>query len=334
MTIYLIAHYKFNHDPKTRAVNEPIDPRFLSSKRNYQFFLIDKEPPKDLQNQPCIFEKDFDPKYQKAGKQLAEWSTFLLERDMQFASYPMYILSSRFYLKNGYLKYDLNQMWDKLFDGLNSHGYGMLPSYDRPLRWTYPNAKFTHPKYQNRLAFFPFKQKAFDLIEDLYGIQISKDFPHFADLMSDYFGFASYEHFKRYLDFYDPIFDFFFTKDFDLKVDLSEYFYTDCSSTSNVKPVTYILEYFSHLFFALEKQSYFAYHHSGLYTIDTKGKKMTPIETYPVSFKKRAIRKARYMQQWIDCDSSWPRPVRTAVKAPFDAMENLIRKCDLKALWP
>lgn len=334
MTIYLIAHYKFNHDPTTRSYNEPIDPRFLNASRDYKYFLIDKDTPKVLENKSCIFEKDFDPRYQKAGKHLAEWSTFLLERDMRFAKYPMYILSSRFYLKNGYLPYDLNEIWDKLFHELNCHGYGMLPSYDRPLRWIYPNIKYTHPKYQNRFAFFPFKKKAFELIEALYGIKIAEDFPYFSELMSDYFGFASYEHLKRYIDFYQPIFDFFFTEDFDLKVDLSEYFYVDCSPTSPVKPVTYLLEYFSHLFFALEKLPYFSYHHTGLYTICTHEKLIMPIEIYPVSFKKKAIRKARYIQQWIECESALPRPIRCAFKAPFDAVERLVRKFDLRALWP
>lgn len=291
--------------------------------------------PAPLQNKELVFEKDFDPIYQKAGKKhLAEWATFLAEKKYRFAKYPMYIISSRFYQKNGYLERDLNDVWDDLFAGLLEFGYGMLPSYDRPLRWLYPKRVYTKPSYQKKLGFFPFRAKAFDLIESMYGIDIEQDFPHYTDLQCDYFGFQSYEHFSRFMDFYQPIFDYFFTPDFELKRDLNEYFYVGCSTHLAEKPVTYLLEYFSHLFFALERLPFFAYHYTGQFVIKTHEKRKEPRILYPISRKKRLIRSARECQRWIHYDSCLPRPVRAICKAPFDAMERVIKTCNLSFLRP
>lgn len=335
MSIYLITNYGFNHDKKTGAHNLPIDPRFLSSDRNYIYYLTDFEIPKALQNKELVLERDFDPIYKKAGKQhLAEWATFLAEKKYRFAKYPMYILSSRFYQKNGYLEHDLNTVWDDIFNGLKKSGYGMLPSYDRPLRWIYPKYAYTHPKYQKKLKFFPFRAKAFELIEAIYGIHLKNDFPHYIDLQCDYFGFESYEHFSRFMDFYQPIFDYFFTPDFELKRNLNDYFYVGCSTHRAEKPVTYLLEYFSHLFFALERLPFFAYHYTGQYTVYTREKCLKPIVLYSISKKKRLIRSARECQNWIRYESMLPKPIRSLCQAPFDAMEKMIKSCNLNFLRP
>lgn len=335
MTIYLITNYKFNHDPSVCAVSEPIDKRFIGSANRYIYYLIDDQLPHQLASKEHLFEKTFNPVYKKAGKKyLAEWATFLAEKEHQFAQYPMFIISSRFYQKNAYLQYNLDQLWDPLFQGLRKWEYGVLPSYDRPLRWISPNRKYTHVKYQKRFPFYPFKLKTFELVDDIYNIKVEKDFPFFTDFMCDYFGFATRAHFIEYMQFFQPIFDHFFTKDFELKVDLSDYFYVGCSTHRGEKPVTYLLEYFSHLFFVLKRRPFFAYHYSGLYEIYEREKKIIAAKQFPVRYDKRFIRFMRYLQQWIHFDSGLPAGIRGIVKRPFDMAESLIRAKNFRFLWP
>ncbi|MCH9609793.1 MAG: hypothetical protein S4CHLAM45_01850 [Chlamydiales bacterium] len=334
-SIYLITHYALNHDKNRYDWVEPIDPRFLNSKNNYTYYLIDNEIPESLKGKNCILENSFDPLVKKGGKHhLSEWSTFLAERKYRFATYPMFIISSRFYEKNRFLQKSLDKLWEPLFQGLDQFGYAMLSSYDRPLRWMYPKYKDTHPKYQKRFAFYPLKRKSFELIEQLYGINIEKDFPHYTDFCCDYFGFKSYEHFAKYLDFYTPIIDHFLTKDFELKVDLNDYFYVGCSDHRTEKPITYILECFSHLFFALEKQSFFACHHTGLFEIQTFEKKKIPIERFTVPFLKRCIRRFNWMRQWISLQSAWPQPLQRIALLPFQLFRILIKKTKIRSLLP
>lgn len=333
--IYVITNYKFNHDTDFYEYNHPLDSRFLLSKNPYFYYLTDAQVPELLLGKNCILENTFDPLIKKAGKEhLAEWATFLCEYKYQFARYPMYIISSRFYQKNRYLDRDLDQQWDKLFDGLTQYGYGMLPSYDRPLRWIYPRYKDTIPKYQSRYAFFPFKRKAFELMEDLYSIKIERDFPHYTDFFCDYFGFQTYENFAKYFEFQKPILEYFFTENFDLKVDLSEYFYINSSDHRAEKPVTYLLEYFSHLYFAKNKVPFFAYHYTGLYEIQTNEKRMLPKEQYQTSFITRSIRLFNWMRMWVVLQSCWPKSIRTLVITPFLLVRKLIKLLRIKKLLP
>src|SRR3989344_9251645 len=108
-TIYIVTHYRFNHEGKDR---KPLDNRFLNSHRNYIYYLIDPERPKILENKRVLFEREIDPLIYLAGtKHFAEWSFLLAEAKHSFCNYPLFMISSRFYEKNCWLKNDLDQEW-------------------------------------------------------------------------------------------------------------------------------------------------------------------------------------------------------------------------------
>ena len=174
--------------------------------------------------------------------------------------------------------------------------------------------------------------KAFDLIESLYGIKIERDSPYFTDFFCDYFGFKTFDHFAKYMDFNMPMIDHFLTKDFELKVDLSEYFYIGCSTHRTEKPVTFLLEYFSHLFFALEKQPFFAHHYTGLYEIYTHEKKIVRQKKFHIPFLTRFVRRFHWMWMWLQ--SGWPKPIQRITVAHFTFLRWVIRKLKIKALFP
>lgn len=184
--------------------------------------------------------------------------------------------------------------------------------------------------------------KAFDLIESLYGIKIERDSPYFTDFFCDYFGFKTFDHFAKYMDFNMPMIDHFLTKDFELKVDLSEYFYIGCSTHRTEKPVTFLLEYFSHLFFALEKQPFFAHHYTGLYEIYTHEKKIVRQKKFHIPFLTRFVRRFHWMWMWmwmwvwvwVWLQSGWPKPIQRITVAHFTFLRWVIRKLKIKALFP
>lgn len=285
-TIYVITHHQFNHGEGRL----PLDPRFLESNKNYVYYLIDAQIPSSLQGKQVILEKQFDPIIAKAGaQQFAEWAFLLAEEKYAFCSYPFYMISSRFYQKNHWLWRDLNAEWDQLFQLLKTYSWGFLPSYDRPLKWIDTSWKHRLSERYQRTHFFPFTEKTFSLIEDIYGVRCPQDYSHMADFYCNYIGFQSRSDLLAYVRFYQPLIDRLFHADLTPKEDLFQYVHRPTTGRS-IKPFTFLIEYFSHLFFFKQQLPYVALHYDGHYEIDEAKKKMKRIVSFPVPLSKKIDR--------------------------------------------
>lgn len=289
-TIYVITYHRFNHEPP----KAPIDDRFLKSDKNYIYYLIDEKLPESLKGKKVLFEKEIDPLlYEAGGKYLAEWTFLLAEAEKGFCHYPFYMISSRFYQKNEWLMRDLNQEWDRLFSYFNYYGWGYLPSYDRPLRWIDLEWKERIRKEAWNYQFFPFTDRSFKVIEELYGVRCPEDYAKTADLFCNYIGFKTRQHLLDYVNFYKPLFEMFFDKNWQPKQDLSQLVrYT--GSFRNEKPFTFLIEYFSHLFFYKERQKYFTLHYDGYYEVDEHLQQMQKLTHQPIPFNTQMYRLARW----------------------------------------
>ncbi len=275
-TVYVITNYAQNHGcPDYRG--QPLDPRFLDSDRNYVYFLIDQEVPELLRDKRVLFEKQIDPRLARFGaKHMAEWAFFLMEAEHAFCEYPFYAISSRFYEKNAMLGGDLNSEWDRIFAGLERYGWGYLPSYDRPLRWLdYEYEKQT--KWGSKVRFNPFNERSFDVVNDLFGVKIPEQYTAWTDLQCNYIGFRSREDLLAYVEFYRPFFDYFFDAEWELRRDLTP-FVKSATAFRNEKPLTYLLEFISHLFFFARDLPFFALHYQGFYEIDERRRRLKRLE--------------------------------------------------------
>ena len=163
-TMYVITNLGVNHNPLSSSPHRhlPIDSRFFDPRGRYLFYLTDSRPFDTLlPKENLIVEQDLDSVLHEAGKNhLAEWSFLLAEQKHAFCSYPFFMISSRFYIKNGWLLTDLNREWDVLFSYFNRYSHGFLPSYCRPMRWV----KFSN-LINNSRVFFPFTEKFFALTQ-------------------------------------------------------------------------------------------------------------------------------------------------------------------------
>lgn len=273
-TIYVITNYQVNHNsPGLR--NEPIDSRFLVSNRNYVFYLIDEAIPAPLKDKQILFEWKIDPLLHQRGKEyFAEWSFLLAEAKHSFASYPMFMISSRFYEKNIWLKTDLNIEWDKLFSYLSQYGWGYLPSYNRPLGWfDLELAKFR--KQNSTYNFLPFNESSFQLINEVYNVKIPDDYSSMSDLQCNYIGFYSREHLLDYVNFYRRLIDKLFDESYLPREEIGRYVKsTNSEYYPNEKPFTFLLEWMSHLFFYQNNRKFFALHYDAYYEINETEKKI------------------------------------------------------------
>ncbi len=276
-TIYVNTFYELNHGSSDYR-GKPLDPRLLDSDRNYVWFLIDKEVPEPLVGQRVLFEKDFDPRLARAGaKHLAEWSFLLMELEHGFAEYPFFLVSSRFYEKNFKLGGDLNTEWDRLFGYLRRYRWGYLPSYNRRLRWL----NYEHEKQAALGAkeeFSPFNRRSFTIVDDLFGVKIPAEYGAWTDFQCNYIGFASREDLVEYVEFYRPFFDHFFDADWELRRDPAPYVQNTLLHFRNEKPLTYLLEFISHLFFYAHGLKFFGLHYTGYYEIDERRGRLQRLE--------------------------------------------------------
>lgn len=177
-TIYLITHHQFNHEAPGRL---PLDPRFLNSSHNYVYYLVDQTVPACLKEKQILIEKEIDPLLHYAGGHyLGEWSFLLAEAKHQFCSYPFFMISSRFYEKNQWLPSSLDCEWNQLFQYLKAYRFGFLPSYNRPLRWIDLSWEKKITEAYQRHYFFPFRQKAFELIHESLGVLIPQNYRYTA----------------------------------------------------------------------------------------------------------------------------------------------------------
>ncbi|MBS3905161.1 MAG: hypothetical protein KGZ39_07535 [Simkania sp.] len=295
-TVYVITYYAFNHGPLRPGREQLLDERFLKGSGNYVYYLIDKEVPLVLKERPTILEYDLDPVLHKAGgKFFGEWSFLLAEEKYSFCKYPLFMTSSRFYEKNHWLYRDLNAEWNTLFSCFQKFGWGYLPSYDRPLRWI--NLEWeNHIKNEVwKYKFFPFTEKLYELIENVFGVNIPGDYGFTADLFCNYIGFRSRQELLDYVSLYRPLLDFFFDDSYELKRDLAPYIrYT--GAFRNEKSFTFILELLSHLFFFQKKKKYFALHYDGYYLINENSKRIENIERFALPLELRLERQLRW--QW------------------------------------
>lgn len=333
-TVYVITAYELNHgSPDYRG--QPLDPRFVDSDRNYVYFLIDKEVPEPLEGKRTLFEKDFDPKLARAGaKHLAEWSFLLMEAQEAFCEYPFFMVSSRFYEKNLILGGDLNSEWERMFAYLRRYRWGYLPSYNRPLRWLHYDFD-KQVAYGKRYGFSPFNPESFSVVEDLWGVRIPEEYPAWTDLQCNYIGFASREDLLAYVDFYRPFFEFFFDEEWEVKRDLTPYVRNTLLHYRNEKPLTYLLEFLSHLFFFARDLPFFALHYRGYYEIEERHQRLRMLE--PARWSRNPAWIASWLALTRVFQPLWPhvppalqgRVVRVRV-----ALEDLLRRRRRRALTP
>lgn len=259
--------------------------------------MIDSSVPPCLQSKNCLLEKNLDPDLHLAGAQhFAEWSFLLCEEKHAFCTYPFFMISSRFYEKNHWLTKTLDEEWENLFKYLEQYGWGFLPSYDRPFRWIdLQQAKRKKEKYGNNI-FFPFTDKCFEVISSTYQIKTFKDYKYVPDLFCNYIGFRSRENLLEYVSFYKKLIHCFFDANLNLKVNLKDYIESSEGVLNNkpLKPFTFILEIFSHLFFYDNGCDYFSLHYNGYLQINSSKAKDKMLRR----FKKSILLNCSRLMQW------------------------------------
>jgi hypothetical protein len=296
-TIYVITNHQFNHaTPRRDGKIRPLDSRFLESKSNYVYYLIDKEVPEILRNKKTILEYDLDKDiYEAGGKYFGEWSFLLAEEKHAFCHYPFFMISSRFYEKNSWLVRTLDEEWTQLFDFLGKYRWGYLPSYDRPLRWIDYNLEKDIQREAWRYKFFPWTEKTLPLVNEVFKVHIPQEYRYTADLFCNYIGFNSRADLLEYVSFYKPLIHRFFDNRFQKKADFSPYV-KNTGAFTNEKSFTFLLELLCHLFFFKNKHPYFAMHYDGYYFIDESSKKMKRIKKTQVPLFKHVKRLIKW--QW------------------------------------
>lgn len=279
-TIYVITHYAFNHTEQKKLAS-PLHQDFLTSDRNFVFYLIDEKCPDILKNKKIIREKKIDPLLAIAGKNhLSEWAFLLAEEKHAFCDYPFFMISSRFYEKNTWLQTTLSDEWERIFGMFKQYRFGFLPSYDRPLRWIDLDWKEKLKKEVWRYSYFPWKEKAFQLVRDLYDVKIPQEYRFVSDLQCHYIGFRDREALLDYVNFYRLLIDYFFDEEFHLVQDIGTYV-RRTNSFRNEKGLTLLLEILSHLYFFNYDEKVFAFHYNGYYEIDERNhsfKKIIPVK--------------------------------------------------------
>lgn len=260
-TIYLVTAYRHNHIDR----GVPVDPRFTESDRNFQFYFVDAQgAPPGLEGKG-VAEMDLDPSLQIPGRrQLAEWTFFFAEHRNRFASYPFYVISTRFYEKNQRLVGRLDDYWDDAFRLLNQYGYGYLPSYNRDFGF-----EDLHDYFLNN--YLAATVEGVQLVRDLYGFDMLKH-RYMSDFYCNYIGFRSREQFEAYFEFFKPLFDVFFDEQLNERIDASAYIQTlnalQQRGFRNEKPLSLLLEMVSHLPFVQWDKPFVGLSYDGFYEVD------------------------------------------------------------------
>lgn len=311
-SIYVITHYAFNHG-RDNPQAQPLDERFLTSSHNFIYYLIDEEVPPCLREKRVVREKDLDPLLCQVGKDhLGEWSFLLQEEKLSFCEYPFFMVSSRFYQKNTWLKQDLSSEWERLFCLFNTYRYGYLPCYDRPLRWL--NLKW-EKKLRNkewRHLFFPWKEETFSLIASLFGIQIPEKYSAASDLQCNYIGFKDRKALLDYIAYYRPLIEFFFDPNYALRCSLDPYV-RKTGSFRNEKPMALLLEFLAHLSFFKSGEKIFALHYDGYYEVDESKRQFRKLSDHSPPLLTRLEQLLRWQ---------WRRSKTEGLLAPWHARKN------------
>jgi hypothetical protein len=255
----VVTYYGFNH----HLGRLPLDLRFLGSQHNLLYYLIDRKRPAQLRDKPVLLECAIDTDLFAAGQRyLAEWSLLLAEARHGFCQYPFFMVSSRFYEKNAWLRTDLNQEWAQMFKLLKTYGWGYLPSYDRAWNWQ------DLQDYQQR-GLLPVTTAGRQLVLDLYGVDIPNGYRYMSDFFCNYIGFQSRAHLLAYVDFYRPLLEHLFDERYQPRQDLSRYVALTRYYRKE-KPFTFYLELISHLFFYQRQIKFFGMHYDGYYEVDER----------------------------------------------------------------
>ncbi|MBX7121259.1 MAG: hypothetical protein K1X42_03955 [Opitutaceae bacterium] len=274
---YIITAYEGTH--LRRKV--PLDTRFSTVRAKTTFYLVDQtcQPTWPMAGN-CIVEYERNPRLAAFGKQhMAEWSFLLNEYESSFAQYPLYFFSSRFYEKNTRLAISLDEISDYLFAGLERYGWGYLPSYDRP------------PGFEDLLGYsqgvhLGITENGLELIRRLFGVDMLKDARWFSDFFCNYIGFRSRAELVRYVDYYRPLLDFFFDSRWNLRTDYLPYV-KRIGVYRNEKPLTFLFEMVSHLFFHQTGTPFFACHPEGFFEIQEHIAGIAPLTDLPASLECR-----------------------------------------------
>ncbi|MBS3905160.1 MAG: hypothetical protein KGZ39_07530 [Simkania sp.] len=288
--IYVITHHKFNHStqsPRCKA----FDQRFLQSNRNFIYYLIDRELPELFRKKNVIQEHALDELlYAAGGRCLGEWSFLLAEEKYSFCEYPFFMISSRFYEKNQWLRADLDQEWERLFAYFSEYRFGFLPSYDRPLRWLDLDWRKKLQKEIWRYTFFPWKEKMFTLTEQLFGVNVPDEYRYVSDLQCNYIGFRDREALLEYIAYYRPLIEYFFDDNYQLVQSLEPYI-RKTGAFRNEKSFTFFLEILSHLFFFVHNEKVFTLHYDGYYEVDERAAEFKKLydQTPPLRVKLEQI---------------------------------------------
>lgn len=273
-TIYLVTAYRHNHLER----NMPVDPRFMDSKRNFVFYVVDKEGVPPQLTRPAVSEYAINPRIHEAGKKhFAEWSFLLTEYERPFASYPLYMLSTRFYEKNARLPLSLDDLWDRIFAHLRQYGWGYLPSYNRDFGFE------DYAEYY-RTSLIGTTLEGMEVIDRLYDVDFWNDCRYFSDFFCNYIGFASRKHLEQYVEFYLPLYRHFFDEDFreirPVRAYVQKLNDVQRAGFRAEKPFTLLNELASHLFFHKNDIPFVGLSYDGFYEVHERhatGRLIDPI---------------------------------------------------------
>lgn len=312
-TVYVITYHDFNHGHLRPGPPRPLDARFLNSQNHYVYYLIDQSVPPPLRDKKTLLECEIDPLLHTAGgKFFGEWSFLLAEEKHRFCTYPLFMISSRFYEKNSWLMRDLNQEWNTLFQYLGQYGFGFLPSYDRPIRWIDLSWEKKIRSKAWTYQFFPFTPQTYQLVEDIFGTRIPSDYRYTVDLFCNYIGFQSRQDLLDYVQFYRPLIDYFFDAEYRLKRDLTPYI-RNSGAFRNEKSFTFITEMLSHFFFFKKQKEFFALHYDGYYAINEAKRSMEKLASIHVPLYRRVKRLMRWQARKMKTEG-WLAPVRAQLR--------------------
>ena len=135
------------------------------------------------------------------------------------------------------------------------------------------------------------------LCQELYGIELFKDYPRIPELLCQYLGFRNRTSLLNYIAFYRPIIDFFFTASYKLKEPIGRFAATT-GGFPNEKPLTFVFEFLSHLFFFQKRELFFCLHYDGYYELDMAHGRHRKLLSYPIAPTQRMKRRLAFWISW------------------------------------
>ena len=265
-SLYVITAYKFNHVDRSR----PIDTRFFEADINAKFYFVDAAGAPDEFNHFHVEERLINPSITGIGsRMIAEWSFLLTELEKPFATYPFYMVSSRFFEKNAMLTADFSRVLTEAFESLEQYGWGYLPSYDRP-------ANFQDLSYYKLVGYLGIKDEGIAYIDGFYGVRYIDQYKYFSDFFCNYIGFHSRDHLVEYVNFYLPFIRRFLDTKWNL-INNPAHYVRLTNTYRNEKPFTFLLELISHLFFFFYGLKFSGVSYDGIYEVDERNIAMKPL---------------------------------------------------------